>query len=154
VSAVSGQRASKQGFDVWPTPVAAEDLKLLRGEHADAVKRARLELERSGCAAAHYRLSGSDVEHICVLKLRDNWRMLLLFPAAQEVAILLVGPHERENPDVDVYRRLYRLLGVDVPDDEHRRPPCCGDGQPPVDPELLDRIIDRTKELARGRRAR
>src|SRR5664279_2803647 len=133
VSAVSGQRASRQGFDVWPTPTAAEDLSELRGEHAQAAKEARALLEKSGCKAAHYRLSGKGVEHVCVLKLRDNWRMLLMFPAADEVAILLVGPHERENPEINVYTRLYEALGIGVPHVEHRRPPCCAAGQPPVD---------------------
>ena len=69
-----------------------------------------------------------------------------------EVAVLRVGPHERENPDLDVYRRLYEALGVEVPDDEHRRPACCEDGQPPVDPESLERLIDRTRELTQQRR--
>ncbi len=78
--------------------------------------------------------------------------MVLLFPAEDEVAVLLVGPHDRENPDLDVYRRLYEALGVEVPDDEHRRPACCEDGLPPVDPELLERLIDRTKELTQQRR--
>jgi hypothetical protein len=149
---VSGRKASEPAFDVWPTPVAAEDLKQLRGPHAEAAKQARRALERSGCAAAHYRLSGANVEHICVLKLRDNWRMLVFFPSPEEVAILLVGPHERENPELDAYRRLYALLGVDVPDDEHRRPPCCEKGEAPIDPDLLERITDRARELARSQR--
>jgi len=80
--------------------------------------------------------------------------MLLFFPGPKEVAILLVGPHERENPEIDAYRRLYELLGVDVPEDERRRPPCCDDNRPPVDADLLERITARTKELARARSRR
>lgn len=118
---MSGRKASEPAFDVWPTPIAAEDLKQLRGPHADAAKQARKDLERSGCTAAHYRLSGTDVEHICVRRLRDNWLMILFFPGPREVAILLVGPHERENPEIDAYRRLYELLGVEVPEDEVAR---------------------------------
>lgn len=149
---MNGQRDFEPNFDVWPTATAAEDLRALRGKQAEAFKNARAELERVGCRAAHYRLSGADVEHICVLKLRDNWRVLVFFPAENQVAILLVGPHDRENPQLDAYARLYRLLGVEVPDDEHRRPPCCADDQPPVDPDLLDRAIDRTKLLTRDKR--
>lgn len=148
---MSGRRAGRR-FGVWPTPLASEDLKALRGEHARAAKEARARLERRGCAAAGYRLSGAAVERICSLKLRDNWRMLVFFPAEDEVAILLVGPHDRENPGLDVYTRLYELLSIEVPDEEHRRPPCCADGQPPVDAELLDGVIDRTRELTRERR--
>lgn len=149
---MSGPRGSKPPFDVWLTRDAAEDVKILRGPQARAVKQARAELQKIGCRAAHYRLSGAGVEHLCVLRLRDNFRMVLLFPAEDEVTVLLVGPHERENPDLDVYRRLYEALGVEVPDDEHRRPACCEDGHPPVDPELLGRLIDRTKELTQQRR--
>jgi hypothetical protein len=152
VSAVSGPTGSEPPFDVWLTPEAAEDVRALRGQQAHAVKRARAELERIGCQAAHYRLSGAGVEHLCVLKLRDSFRMVLLFPAANEVAILLVGPHDRENPDLDVYCRLYEALGIEVPDAEHRRPACCEDGQPPVDLDLLEQLIDRAKELTRQKR--
>lgn len=149
---MSGPKGSEPPFDVWLTREAAEDVKALRGAQARAVKRARAELQRNGCRAAHYRLSGAGVEHLCVLKLRDNFRMVLLFPVEDEVAVLLVGPHERENPGLDIYRRLYEALGVEVPDDEHRRPACCEDGQPPVDPEVLEHLIDRTKELKRQKR--
>ena len=149
---MSGPRGSKPPFDVWLTREAAEDVKALRGAQARAVKQARADLQKIGCRAAHYRHSGAGVEHLCVLRLRDNFRMVMLFPAADEVAVLLVGPHERENPDLDVYLRLYGALGVEVPDDEHRRPACCEDGHPPVDPELLERLIDRTKELTQQRR--
>jgi hypothetical protein len=78
---VIGPTDSEPPFDDWLTPEAAEDVKGLRGAHAREVKKARAELERIGCGAAHYRLSGADVEHLCVLKLRDNFRMVLLFPA-------------------------------------------------------------------------
>jgi hypothetical protein len=149
---VNGPRGSEPPFDVWLTREAAEEVKAPRGAQARAVKQARAELQRIGCRAAHYRLSGAGVEHLCVLRLRDNFRMVLLFPAENEAAVLLVGPHERENPGLDVYRQLYEALGVEVPDDEHRRPACCEDGQPPVDPELLERLIDRTKELTQQRR--
>jgi hypothetical protein len=94
------------------------------------------------------------VEQICVLKLCDNPRMLLFFPAPKEVAILLVGPHERENPKIDTYRRLYELVGIAVPDDEHRRPPCCEEDEAPVDFARLGRITGRTKELFRAQRRR
>ena len=130
--------------------MASADLAALRGAHDRAAKAARARLERLGCAAANYRLSGEGVEHICSVKLRDNWRMLVFFPAEHEVAILLVGPHDRENHTADVYTRLYEMLKIDVPDGEHRRPPCCADGQPPVEAGLLDFVMDRTRELARG----
>jgi hypothetical protein len=145
---VSGRKASEPAFDVWPTRLGAADLAALRGAHAKAAKRAITELGRSGCAAAHYRLSGDGVERICVRRLRDNWRMVLSFPASDEVAIVLVGPHERENPDLDIYMRLYAALGIEVPDAEHRRPACCCDGAPPVHAESFEQILEATKRAA------
>lgn len=145
-------RKSKPSFLVRATLLAEQDLDELRGEYRKAARRLHRELERSGCRAAGYRLSGKGVEHVCSVRLRDNWRMLVFFPAEDQVSILLVGPHDRENPQVDVYMRLYELLELEAPDDEHRRPSCCEDGQPPVDAELLERVIDRTKELTRSQR--
>ena len=78
--------------------------------------------------------------------------MLVFFPAEYEVAILIVGPHDRENPTVD--KRLYEVLNIGVPEDEHRRPSCCADGKPPVEAELLDFVIDRSRELTRRRQRR
>lgn len=147
---MSGRKASEPAFDVWPTRLGASDLAALRGAQAKAAKRAIIELERSGCAAAHYRLSGAGVERICVRRLRDNWRMVLSFPAAEEIAIVLVGPHERENPDLDVYLRLYAALGIEVPDAEHRRPKCCSDGEPPVDAEYFEQVLEATKRAVGG----
>ncbi len=88
---MSGPKGSEPPFDVWLTREAAEDIKALRGAQARAVKQARAELQRIGCQAAHYRLSGAGVEHLCVLRLRDNFRMVLLFPAEDEVAVLRVS---------------------------------------------------------------
>ena len=103
---MSGPTDSEPPFDVWLAREAAEDVKGLRGAHAREVKKARAELERIECKAAHYRLSGAEVEHLCVLKLRDNHRMVLLFPAQNEIAVLLLarmggdlgGPYARWWP--------------------------------------------------------
>lgn len=98
----------------------------------------RLELE--GCAAADYRLSGDAVDHICSLHLYGRFRALVCFPDQETIVILLVGEHLRDHPD-DVYRGLYELLGIAAPEARRAKPPCCGDaGEPPVDPDLVDRF--------------
>lgn len=162
---MSGRKTSKRKkprFDVWPTPEASRDLKKLRGEIRQAAKQARQELAQSGCKAAHYRLTGEGAERICVRRLPRRYRVIIAFPAKDQVVILLVGKRsallkqgqlKQVAPSkIDVYQRLYEILGIDVPDDEERHPPCCSEGQPPVDPDLVDRYIERSRELQKTKR--
>lgn len=85
-------------FDVWPTPVVSEDIDELRGDVRSAVEQKIRELKSQGCAAANYRLSGDDVKHICIVVLPRNHRMVIAFPAEDQVTILLVGPQRRGRP--------------------------------------------------------
>lgn len=148
---MSGPRATP--FDLWPTPIGAEDLARLRGPIRRAADRKLHELKRSGCKAAQYRLTGAEVESICVVVLPHNHRLLICFPAENEVAVLLAGPHDETNPGADVYTRLYRSLDIEVPGGERRKPTCC-DGPPPVDAELPERFIAGSKHFQREERRR
>lgn len=139
-------------FDVWPTRVGEQDLKSLRGKIDVAAKKAVQELKASGCRAAHYRLSGTAVGHICVAVLPRDWRMMIAFPGANEVVVLLVGQHHENSPETSVYQRLYNYLGIAMPSAERFKPACCDDGVPPVDPELVDRFIEQSKVVERDRR--
>ncbi len=84
-------------FDVWYTPIGRADYNDLRADLKREVEDAVAALRRRGCAAAHYRLAGTetDVGRICVLHLARNWRVILGFPAPDEVTVLLVGRHLR-----------------------------------------------------------
>lgn len=62
--------------------------------------------------------------------------------------MLLVGRHLRDARSV--YERLYRLLGISAPTEERDKPPCSQDGEPPVAPELVSRIVANAKRLRRG----
>jgi hypothetical protein len=137
-------------FDVWWTPAGAASAKKLDKPIADAVDRVEVELERAGCAAASYRLTGEILEHVCVVRLPYDYRMLVAFPSEREVAILLVGRHVR-SPVLDVYTRLYRALGLQMSPDERTKPPCCEgeEDEPPVDGELVARFRDGVKRLRR-----
>ena len=141
-------------FDVWPTPIATDDIDELHGDVRAAAKRKRRELELRGCDAADYRLSGADVEHICVVVLPRRHRMVIAFPAEEEVTILLVGPHDEMNPELNVYTRLYESLEIEVPTDERRKPQCCADGQPSVDADLVDKFLEGSKKLRLGKARR
>ena len=82
--------------------------------------------------------------------------MIVAFPEEDEIAVVLVGRHIERRPEIDVYRRLYQNLGIDLPTIAQRtgHPPCCPTGEAPVDRELVDRFIARERELRRGSRGR
>ncbi len=119
----------------------------LRADLRSEVDTATAALGKRGCAAANYRLAGSqsDVGRICVVKLSRDRRLILGFSADNEVAVLLIEQHLRGARSV--YQRLYRLLGVSEPPDERNKPPCCENGMPPVDSDLVQRIIANAKRL-------
>jgi plasmid maintenance system killer protein len=149
-AAVSARKGGGAPFDVWFTPVGREDYSHLRADLRRQVDAVAAALASSGCAAADYRLAGtdSDVGRICVVHLSRDWRLILGFPADNEVAVLLIGRHLRGARSI--YDRLYRLLGVNEPPDERSKPPCCEDGVSPVDRDLVQRVVDNAKRLRRG----
>lgn len=69
--------------------------------------------------------------------------------------MLLVGEHLDDDPELDLYRGLYRLLGLPEPTGKRTKPPCCDEeGRSPVDPDLLDRFWSGARELnSRSRRS-
>jgi hypothetical protein len=72
-----------------------------------------------------YRLSGpTPIDHICVKHLRSNLRITVVFVAADTARTLLVGVHDANDPVLNVYTELYRLLGAqpehDVGRSSHR----------------------------------
>ena len=62
--------------------------------------------------------------------------------------LLLVAEHTRSaNP----YRLLYEAFGIDEPEEPRTKPSCCDDeGQPPIDPGLVERFENGLRELGRG----
>lgn len=140
-------------FRVRATPTAKRDIDGLSGKAKEAFWRKHAELEREGCAAADYRLVGAVADRICSVHLYGNWRALVGFPADDEVAVLIVARHDASRAASDVYRRLYRQLGVGYPSETRAKPPCCEeDGAPPVDLALVDRFVEGAKRLRRERR--
>jgi hypothetical protein len=117
---------------------AHEDAKqvpvLLRAQLTEIVER----LSREGCRAADYALSGPPPwPHLCAIHF-GGWRVIVAFPADDEVAITKIAPHD---PSSDPYRELAEDLGIPVSAEERTKPPCCDpDGEPPVDAQIVDDI--------------
>ena len=77
---------------------------------------------------------------------------MVAFPSHNVATILLVGPHDDQDPFVDVYSQLYELVGLaEPPQGKRTKPPCCeaGDGKPPTpDDALLANLVDQARQLS------
>ena len=140
---------------VTETPRAQQQAAGLRKAARLAYDRFLDLLEAEGCAALTYRLTGDlPIDHLCVKHLTGSLRVVVGFQRPGSAWILLVGLHDRTDPDVDVYTELYRLAGLeDVPSGERTKPSCCGtEGTAPhLMSEVID-LVDRARMLRRTRR--
>lgn len=140
-------------FQVSITPTGQRGVEALRGKARRSFDAAVRRLASEGCTAADYRLSGEIVDHICSLQLYGQHRALVCFPNDESVVVLIVAEHRDSHPELDVYRSLYRLLGLPEPSTKRTKPPCCDEsGKPPVDPDLLDDFREKAKALNRRTR--
>jgi hypothetical protein len=135
------------------TDRAAQQAGQLRKKERQSYDRFLLFLRAQGCASLSYRLSGDDLlSKICVAHLSGPLRVVVAFSAHNVATILLVGPHDDQDPFMDVYSQLYELAGLAEPPPAKRtKPPCCGkgDGKPPVpDSELLADLVGRARQLS------
>lgn len=105
-------------------------------------------LAHEGCRVAGYSLSGDDPWPKLCSKHIDAWRVIVAFPDQDTVAVVSVAPHTDE---VDPYAVLAELGGFSVSTAERTKPPCCADGVPLIDVDLVDRI-QAGFNLLRGRR--
>jgi hypothetical protein len=130
------------------TPTARRQADALRGKAAAAYGEMIERLAAEGCAAADYRLTGDTVNRICALHFYAKYRALVCFPEEGHAVLVLIAEHDRGSKDV--YAALYELLGMSQPKGKRSKPPCCDDdGEPPIDPELLDRLVTAAKRLRR-----
>jgi hypothetical protein len=141
------------------TERAAQQVGQLHKKDRRSYDQFLLALRAHGCASLAYRLSGDDhLSKICVAHLSRALRVVVAFSAHNAATILLVGPHDDQDPFVDVYYQLYELAGLaEPPAAERTKPPCCGaeDGKPPIpDGELLADLADRARQLSGAARRR
>lgn len=98
-----------------------------------AFAQAYRDLGARGCAAADYRLSGpGEWPRHCVKILPWGWKLVMDFPAQDEVRVLILEPHDNHS---DPYSTLARILGVErAPGLDSGKPPCCDPEGLPPDP--------------------
>jgi len=135
------------------TERAAQQVGQLRKKERRSYDQFLLALRANGCASLNYRLSGDDfLSKICVAHLSGPLRVVVAFTAHNVATILLVGPHDDQDPFMDVYSQLYGLAGLaETPTAEWAKPPCCGekDGKPPIpDSELIADLVGRARQLS------
>ncbi len=142
--------------EVLATPRADQQIAELDRTHARAFGEFLDDLAARGCKALGYRLSGpAPVDHMCVKHLRDSLRVVVAFEGQQRAWILLVGRHDDQDPILNVYAELYRLLGVEPPDSAGRdKPPCCDQSTdlPPVLGAAVTEFVDRAAKMRGTRR--
>lgn len=133
--------------------VADRQVRALRGRRRQAAIRVLGELQDQGCEAGGYRLAGEQLEHVCCRRLYGSDRLLTVWPEPEQVVVIIVGPHT--NDAGDVYDQLLDALGIDTPEDEREKPPCCDEeGTPPVDVEAAEAIATAVETRARRARRR
>lgn len=140
--------------EVFNTPLADLQIARLRAKDRTAYDNFLRELKNQGCVALGYRLTGDVVEHLCVRHLIRNLRVVVAFMSSDEAVVLLVGPHDDNDPVRDVYTLLYQLAGLEPPEEERTKPSCCGteDGLPPItDQDTVDGLVRQARALTRGR---
>jgi hypothetical protein len=144
--------------EVLATPRAEQQVSGLSRRQAKTLDNFLNDLAVNGCQALAYRLSGhAPVDQLCVKHLSGSLRVVVAFETPQRAWILLVGPHDDQDPALNVYAELYRLVGTEPPPDAGRnKPPCCDEIEdlPPVLVETLTEILDRAAKLRRTRRSR
>ena len=77
--------------------------------------------------------------------------MVVAFEGPRRAWILLAGRHDDQDPVLNVYAELYRLLGVDPPDSAGRgKPPCCDESTdlPPVLGAAVAELVERAQKYA------
>ena len=143
----SGRRGAALTVATVPTKLARQQIASLRGKAKASFLLAVEDIRRRGCAAAGVRLAGEALSGVCRLDLYGAWRLLTVFEEPDQCVLLIVAEHTRAaNP----YRLLYSALGIHEPEEPRTKPSCCdAEGQPPIDPDLVERFERGLQDLSR-----
>lgn len=143
--------------EVLATPRADQQIGSLSRKQAKTFDAFLNDLAARGCQALAYRLTGeAPIDRLCVKHLRGSLRVVVAFETLGKAWILLAGPHNDQDPVLNVYAELHRLLGAEPqPDSGRDKPPCFDQeaGEPPILGEALAAILDRAARLRKTRQA-
>jgi hypothetical protein len=141
--------------EVLATPRADQQIAGLDRTSAKMFSQFLDDLAAQGCKALGYRLSGpTPVDHMCVKHLRGTLRVVVAFEKRDRAWIVVVGCHDDQQPLLNVYAELYRLLGIEPPDGAGRdKPPCC-DTSTSLPPVLGAAVAEFTERAAKARKTR
>jgi mRNA-degrading endonuclease RelE of RelBE toxin-antitoxin system len=96
--------------EILATPRAEQQISRLSRKQFRAFENFLNDLA-AGCRALAYRLSGqAPIDHLCVKHLTGSLRVVVAFESPHRAWILLAGPHDNQDPILNVYAELYRLL--------------------------------------------
>ena len=144
--------------EILATPRAEQQISRLSRKQSKTCENFLNDLAAAGCRALAYRLSGqTTLDHLCVKHLSGPLRVVVAFETPQRAWVLLVGPHDDQDPVLNVYAELYRLLGIEPePGTRRDKPPCCKEPgeSPPILGQALAKILDRAARLRKTRRSR
>ena len=140
--------------EVRETVLAARQSDALRGPRRTSYNAFLDELAARGRAALDYRVTGPEpLSWLCVKHLRGRDRAIVAFASSEVACVVLLGPHNDDDPGQDVYAMLYRLVDVEPqPNQQRKKPACCGDDghEPPVSgAETIDQLVLRARRIAR-----
>ncbi|HEX9354271.1 MAG TPA: hypothetical protein VF933_10725 [Streptosporangiaceae bacterium] len=144
--------------EVLATPRVEQQTGRLSRKQSRAFENFLNDLAAGGCRALTYRLSGqAPIDHLCVKHIVGSLRVVVAFETPHRAWILLAGPHDNQDPILNVYAELYRLLDAEPqPDSRRDKPPCCDETEelPPVLGDALSEILDRAAKPRQTRRSR
>jgi hypothetical protein len=76
----------------------------------------------------------------------EGWRIVVCFPADDEVVVVKIAPHNDAN---DPYAEIAGDLGLAAHIGPKTKPPCCdGVGLPPVAPDLVEQLEEAFSVLS------
>jgi hypothetical protein len=80
--------------------------------------------------------------------------VVVAFEEQQRAWILLAARHDDQDPVLNVYAELYRLLAVEPPDSAGRDKPPCWEESTDLPPVLGAAVTELTERAAKVRRTR
>ncbi len=93
--------------EIRATPLADKIIEGPAKKTRNAYDQFKADLATRGCAALAYQLSGGFLDHQCVVHLTAQLRVIVAFESPEIAYVVLIGNHDRDRPQLDVYRQAH-----------------------------------------------